>query len=161
MSAKKLVQGIPSSHHPLYKTYNGMKTRCSNPNIVGSKNYLGRGITVCDRWLNSFEAFVKDMGVKPVGTTLDRIDNDLGYSPVNCRWATREQQNNNQRVRKINTNNKTGVIGISFTKYGSYRVDKCRKYYGSYPTMSGALQVLNSIGDTTCRENEGKVPFKC
>jgi hypothetical protein len=75
-----------------------MKTRCTNPNRPDWKNYGGRGIAVCDRWANSFEAFLADMGRKPsCEFTLDRIDNDAGYSPENCRWATWDQQSRNKR----------------------------------------------------------------
>jgi hypothetical protein len=74
-----------------------MKTRCYNPNIKKFKNHGGRGISVCDRWLNSFENFLADMGEKPTGLTLDRIDNDGNYEPSNCRWTTWSEQNKNRR----------------------------------------------------------------
>lgn len=87
-----------AAHHPLYRTYRGMLARCYNVNHDQYNDYGGRGITVCERWLDSFPAFVKDMGPKPdAELTLDRVNNDLGYSPSNCRWATREQQIANRR----------------------------------------------------------------
>jgi hypothetical protein len=75
-----------------------MVERCTNPNSAGYKNYGGRGITICSRWLR-FDLFLEDMGVPPKGYTLDRRDNDKGYSPENCRWATPKQQRANQRAR--------------------------------------------------------------
>jgi hypothetical protein len=80
-----------------YSSYGGMKQRCYNPNCSQYKNYGARGITVCDRWLNSYANFVEDMGLKPDGLSLDRIDNDKGYCKENCRWANIKEQRNNQR----------------------------------------------------------------
>lgn len=78
-----------------YRIWKGMITRCTNPNQRCSKRYLGRGIAVCERWM-SFENFLSDMGDAPVGLSLDRKENDLGYSKDNCRWATPLEQANNK-----------------------------------------------------------------
>lgn len=79
-----------------------MKCRCFNPNIRDFKNYGGRGITVCDRWKNSFVEFFNDMGLKPgPDYSLDRIDVNGNYEPSNCRWATRKEQVNNRTIRRI------------------------------------------------------------
>jgi hypothetical protein len=81
---------------PTYEAWKAMLQRCRNPNYHHWRDYGGRGITVCERWL-TFANFLADMGKRPEGRSLGRIDNNKGYSPNNCRWETREQQMNNTR----------------------------------------------------------------
>jgi hypothetical protein len=88
--------------HYLYGTHNTMKQRCGDPNATNFKNYGGRGIKVCNRWLGTdgFPNFLADMGERPNGMTLDRIDVNGNYEPSNTRWADVETQQNNKRNSK-------------------------------------------------------------
>ncbi len=84
-----------------YRSWQMMKNRCTNVNFKQWDDYGGRGITVCEQWLNSFEVFLADIGERPDGMTLDRYpDNDGNYEPGNCRWATPKEQQMNRRINK-------------------------------------------------------------
>jgi hypothetical protein len=85
---------------PEYRSWSSMVQRCTNPNYHRWDRYGGRGITVCQRWRESFESFLADMGPRPADTTLDRFpDPDGNYEPSNCRWATRAEQRSNRGAR--------------------------------------------------------------
>lgn len=84
--------------HPLYDTYMDMIGRCYRPTHLRFADYGGRGISVCERWRESFWAYVEDVGGRPAGMSLDRTDNNGNYEPSNVRWATPSQQSQNRRT---------------------------------------------------------------
>jgi hypothetical protein len=88
-----------------YWSWVAMRSRCYNSRASRYERYGGRGIKVCARWLGSFENFLADMGERPVGQTLDRINNDGDYEPGNCRWATPRQQSRHTRTNRMLTSN--------------------------------------------------------
>ena len=83
-----------------YKSWEAMIQRCSNASLKSYKNYGGRGISVCDEW-TKFEKFYADMGIKPNGCSIDRIDVNGNYDQLNCRWSTMKQQNRNRRNNRL------------------------------------------------------------
>jgi hypothetical protein len=102
-----------------------MIQRCTNPKVEYYPDYGGRGIRVCERWL-SFDAFLADMGIRPDGLTLDRIDTNGDYEPGNCRWATRKEQSRNTRATRL-TESEAAVIGARL-RAGHRVVDIARDY---------------------------------
>lgn len=97
------------THTPTHNTWLAMNRRCNDINDCHYKDYGGRGITVCDRWNpkrgGSFNNFLEDMGERPLGKTLDRIDNDESYCKENCKWSTPKEQSRNMRTNRIETFN--------------------------------------------------------
>ena len=85
---------------PTYSSWRAMVRRCTDPKFDSYLQYGGRGILVCERWLNSFVAFLADMGERPSGTSIDRIEGKGHYEPRNCRWATRHEQSSNRALAR-------------------------------------------------------------
>jgi len=99
-----VTHGLTDS--PEYRTWTDIQTRCHNPNSTSYQNYGGRGIHVCSGWRESFESFLSSMGARPSKNhSIDRIDNNRGYEPENCRWATMTEQANNKRNNRLATIN--------------------------------------------------------
>ena len=113
---------------PTYRSWAAMKTRCRNPNRHSSGHYMGRGIAYDPRW-ESFANFQEDMGKRPEGMTLERINNDLGYCKDNCRWATKSEQAFNRRSLKP-------------TKTGLPNIHLIGKQYRAYCTENGKRKAL-------------------
>ena len=157
MPAPIYIQGFTKSNHPLYHTWMGMIARCENPNNASYKNYGGRGLSVCDRWRHSFEKFVEDMGPKPNGYTIERVDNDEGYNPTNCIWDTRKNQNNNRRDKATNT----GYSGISYSESKKiYEVRHKDKYLGSTYDLESAISIKKGKKPVTRLRTTNKTGYK-
>ena len=138
------VVGENRTAHPLYKLYHAMIGRCTNENYKYYRYYGGRGITVCERWRGQqgFANFIADMGDRPDSYTLDRVDNSKGYSPDNCRWASRTEQQINRRLESKNTSGVKGVhrykANNSWTAY--IDVKRTRRHLGYFGTKAEAIK---------------------
>lgn len=134
-------------YHPLYDAWKSMVARCTNIKDSNYEFYGGRGITVYPNWLgeNGLDNFITDMPERPEGTSLDRINNDLGYFPDNVRWTTKEMQSFNRRGWSKDPNNRTGVSKV--TKNGVWKgrwqatiqFEGKRKQLGVFDTQQDAI----------------------
>lgn len=137
--------------HQLYNTWINMKQRCCNERHPEFPRYGGRGIKICDQWLNEFEPFYKHMMSLPhaqqPGYSLDRIDNDGDYKPGNVRWGTLHQQNVNQRMKGHNTSGFTGVSYCKRTKKwrASIRVNGKITYFQRQKMIEESVKLRNDF----------------
>jgi hypothetical protein len=145
---KHLAKGLCSKHyvkvhnHSLYHVWLNMRTRCNNPNYYAYHRYGGRGIRVCKRW-NNFALFLADMGDRPEGYTLERINNNIGYNPKNCKWATMAEQCMNRGIRK---DNRSGYTGVSYAKdRNKWRVEYRGNRIGQFATRREAIKVRQEL----------------
>lgn len=100
MTQAEFRHGHGKKNTPAYRSWKAMRTRCFNTNAADYPRYGGKGITVCERW-DSFRSFLADMGERPDGYTLERVDNDENYEPANCKWASRKEQARNRSHNRI------------------------------------------------------------
>lgn len=128
------------SGSPEHNTWSSMIQRCHNRTNPNYDNYGGRGIEVCERWKNSFMSFYDDMGERPSGTTLDRINNSAGYSPANCRWATYTLQSMNKRPRS----SASGYRGV-YPHRSKWQAKFRRVYIGAYSTKQEASEAYETV----------------
>ena len=145
-SAKHFINNKSARKHYLYNTWKGMIYRCHNPKSGCYKNYGGRGIKVCDRWRDSFQAFADDMGEKPSPKhTLDRIDVDKDYSPENCRWAIPEEQGRNKRTSRSNKEWVTKLVKRSDWKQFEAWLKKQKKSNIKEQIVEGQLNLVSFL----------------
>lgn len=116
---RRSVHGM--HHSTTHKTWDGMIQRCTNPNNTSFERYGARGVAVSPRWMK-FSNFLADMGERPVGRALDRIDNAKGYEPGNCRWATHAEQGQNRRSNRLSPDIVREIMARSVSGEGTYAI---------------------------------------
>ena len=128
------------SKSKLYQIWASMIQRCTNPNHPAYARYGGRGITVCERWLHSFENFYEDMKDRPSEKhTLDRLDNSKGYSPENCAWKTYKEQARNRRSNRILSHGGENLVVAAWTERNGLADSTIRKRLDNGWTIEEAV----------------------
>ena len=146
------TMGIHKQHGTkTYHSWQSMIRRCVDPKHKGYKNYGGRGITVCDRWRNSFKYFLEDVGKRPDGHTLDRIDVDGDYEPSNCRWADGTTQALNKRVR-ISGSGEKNITMRKFKNKTVYKATLKRNYIERCSLCYEDISIAKKIRDEWLEE---------
>lgn len=125
-----------------YKSWHSMLQRTGNPKSLDYHNYGGRGILVCDEWIDSFDQFLEDMGECPDGLTIERIDVNEGYFKDNCKWATANEQNWNRRTPITNTSGRVGVSYLESIGKWKANIGHMGASYnlGTFSTFEGAVK---------------------
>ncbi len=133
-------------YHRFFSTWNTMKSRCYNPKYKQYEEYGGRGITVCEEWLDTknFLDWCETTHPNTEGVSLDRIDNDKGYSPENCRWADKTTQAINQRIMKNNTSGFVGITSKGTKWVARIAINNKRVCLGTFPTIKEASQARDN-----------------
>jgi hypothetical protein len=127
---------------PEYQVWRSMINRCTRPRQKDYPHYGGRGILVCERWLTSFSAFMDDIGERPPGTSIDRIDVNGNYEPSNCRWATVEEQANNRPDNRMLTH---GVLTMTASQWARRLGVSCQLLDWRLKTW-GTQRALTTVG---------------
>ena len=157
IEAKIRAKNKPKTSRQLTRSsWINMKSRCYRQKDRQFANYGGRGITVCDKWIDDFDAFLADMGERPHGMSIDRIDNEKGYFPGNCRWATtKEQVRNTRRNKVIVYKGQTKCLASWADDLGiSYRALICRMQRGQ--AFEQAISLVWRRIDNISHGNETK-----
>jgi hypothetical protein len=147
---------------PTYSVWRGMKTRCLNRNSTFYAEYGGRGITICQAWLGSFEAFYADMGAKPDNMSLERKNNDAGYSPENCVWATRTTQSRNRRGRRLLTVGAETLTMAEWAERAGIRLrtvwERCRLGWTDEEAVTTPIWAAGAVRSPIARYEHDGIP---
>lgn len=172
---REIITGHGMTNTPTYRSWVAARSRCRYPKNIGYQRYGGSGIDICDSWYNSFERFLEDMGERPEGMTLDRIDNSKGYFKENCKWSTLIEQSSNREHLTPSLSKYRGVFykksnGRWFSSLPAYG-EKAKGYYvGTFDTdLEAALaydEKIREMGMQAHRKfnfpkNEGEIQAPC